>query len=108
MPVVPHEGHGYNGIIRQVRVVRGSMTFRVECRPAFNYAWTRMKSNSRGGVKFHSKNLHLRWLLTFRSNKKRRRRGRVHSNEGESTSFELQSLSDEDMGKPLGLSAGKP
>ncbi len=29
---------GYHGIIRRVRAVRGNMTFRLECVPAFNYA----------------------------------------------------------------------
>ena len=39
MPVgVPENGHGYHQLIRRVRVVRGEMTFRVECTPAFDYA----------------------------------------------------------------------
>ena len=39
MPVgVPEEGHGYHQLIRRVRVVRGEMTFRMECAPAFDYA----------------------------------------------------------------------
>jgi GH15 family glucan-1,4-alpha-glucosidase len=32
------EGHGHHQLIRRVSVVRGSMPFRMECRPAFNYA----------------------------------------------------------------------
>ena len=32
-----HEAH-YHGLIRRVQVARGAMTFRLECRPAFNYA----------------------------------------------------------------------
>jgi GH15 family glucan-1,4-alpha-glucosidase len=31
-------GHGYHRLIRQVRVVRGSMAFHLEVQPAFNYA----------------------------------------------------------------------
>ena len=39
MPVgVPENGHGYHQLIRRVRVVRGEMSFRVECSPAFDYA----------------------------------------------------------------------
>lgn len=39
MPVgVPANGHGYHQLIRRVRVVRGEMTFRMECTPAFDYA----------------------------------------------------------------------
>ena len=39
MPVgVPENGHGYHQLIRRVRVVRGEMTFRMECTPAFDYA----------------------------------------------------------------------
>ena len=32
------EQHGHNELIRRVNVVRGSMPFRMECFPAFNYA----------------------------------------------------------------------
>ena len=39
MPVdVPADGHGYHQLIRRVRVVRGEMSFRMECFPAFDYA----------------------------------------------------------------------
>jgi GH15 family glucan-1,4-alpha-glucosidase len=39
MPVgVPDNGHGYHQLVRRVRVVRGEMSFRVECSPAFDYA----------------------------------------------------------------------
>ncbi|MGI8860503.1 MAG: glycoside hydrolase family 15 protein [Rubrobacteraceae bacterium] len=39
MPVgIPDNGHGYHQLIRRVRVVRGEMSFRVECSPAFDYA----------------------------------------------------------------------
>lgn len=38
MPVgEPRDGAGFHGLIRQVKVVRGEMSFRVECAPAFNY-----------------------------------------------------------------------
>jgi len=39
MPVgAAREDDGYHRLIRRVSVVRGSLTFRVECQPAFNYA----------------------------------------------------------------------
>ena len=39
MPVGVSEGEqGYHQLIRRVNVVRGTMTFRMECDPAFNYA----------------------------------------------------------------------
>ena len=39
MPVGVSEGeHGYHQLIRRVIAVRGTMTFRMECCPAFNYA----------------------------------------------------------------------
>ncbi|MCA1718459.1 MAG: glycoside hydrolase family 15 protein [Actinobacteria bacterium] len=39
MPVgVPENGHGHHQLIRRVKVVRGEMSFRMECFPAFDYA----------------------------------------------------------------------
>ena len=39
MPVGVREGEqGYHHLVRRVNVVRGAMTFRMECFPAFNYA----------------------------------------------------------------------
>ena len=39
MPVGVAEGeHGFHHLVRRVSVVRGTMTFRLECHPAFNYA----------------------------------------------------------------------
>ena len=39
MPVGQADGEiGYHQLIRRVHVVRGSMTFQMECQPAFNYA----------------------------------------------------------------------
>ncbi len=51
---------GYHRLIRRINVVRGSMQFRIECRPAFNYARdlheTRLGPE---GVTFHSSDLSL-------------------------------------------------
>jgi pentatricopeptide repeat protein len=39
MPVgAPENGHGHHQLIRRVKVVRGEMSFRMECFPAFDYA----------------------------------------------------------------------
>src|SRR5579884_276834 len=39
MPIgAPRDHEGYHGLVRRVKVVRGSMKFRMECFPAFNYA----------------------------------------------------------------------
>jgi len=39
MPVgLPHDDPGRHQIVRRVQAVRGEMTFRLECRPAFNFA----------------------------------------------------------------------
>lgn len=39
MPVGEHQArHNHNELIRRVNVVRGTMTFKMECFPAFNYA----------------------------------------------------------------------
>ena len=45
MPVgTAGEGKGHHQLVRRVNVVRGSVTFRMECRPAFNYARDRHKT----------------------------------------------------------------
>jgi GH15 family glucan-1,4-alpha-glucosidase len=59
MPVVPG-GHGYDGLIRSVKVIRGSLKFRVECTPAFNYARGPHEVHmTRHGARFHSRELEL-------------------------------------------------
>jgi len=47
-------------LIRRVKTVRGSMRFRMECRPAFNYARSRHETKIlAGGAKFNSRALHI-------------------------------------------------
>ena len=60
MPVgAPRDG-GFHGLIRQVKVVRGRMTFVVECFPAFNYARdSHTVEIGRGGAIFRSPSLTL-------------------------------------------------
>ncbi len=91
MPVAPQEGHGYDGIIRQLKVVRGEMKFRAECQPAFNYARDSHEIEfQKGGVNFHSRKLTLRLASRV---KWRRQEGALVSEftlkAGESRTFEL-------------------
>ena len=45
MPVGFQAGEGHrNGLIRRVQAIRGTMDFRIECHPAFNYARTAHKT----------------------------------------------------------------
>lgn len=61
MPVAARGGHGYDGIVRVVKVIRGEMKFRAECKPAFNYARDSHEIDfQKGGVNFHSRKLDLR------------------------------------------------
>jgi GH15 family glucan-1,4-alpha-glucosidase len=47
-------------LIRRVKMLRGSMRFRVECHPAFNYARDRHTTRvTREGAHFHAPELHL-------------------------------------------------
>ncbi len=61
MPVgVPANGHGYHQLIRRVRVVRGEMTFRMECTPAFDYARAEHETEiTAEGACFHAPQLNL-------------------------------------------------
>jgi len=62
MPVGAHSADcSQHGLIRRVQAIRGTMTFRLECRPAFNYGRDRhtITINSQGGI-FHSPTLTLR------------------------------------------------
>ena len=61
MPITPPaNGSGRHQLIRRVEVVRGEMTFRMECTPAFNYARDEHNTEiSAEGVSFHSPHLSL-------------------------------------------------
>jgi len=66
MPVgVSAEEPGYRWLVRQVRVVRGTMAFCLECSPAFNYARDPHQTViSPAGACFHSSSLSLE-LATY-------------------------------------------
>lgn len=61
MPVnVYKDGSGHHQVIRRVKVVRGTVTFRMECFPAFDYARAKHDTEvSKEGVCFHSPQLSL-------------------------------------------------
>ncbi len=62
MPVGVKETYvGYHGLIRRVQAIRGSVTFRLECYPAFNYARDTHKTTiTSDGVCFDANGLSLR------------------------------------------------
>jgi GH15 family glucan-1,4-alpha-glucosidase len=61
MPVsVRREQDGFHGLIRQLKMVRGKMDFRMECRPAFDYGRAEHTVEiDPNGAKFHSRGLSL-------------------------------------------------
>jgi GH15 family glucan-1,4-alpha-glucosidase len=67
MPIGAQEsGHKRHQIVRRVEVVRGTMTFRMECSPAFDYA--RKEHETRivpGGATFHTSDLSLGLTSSF-------------------------------------------
>ena len=95
MPLAaPASKSGYEGLIRTVKAVRGTMQFRMECHPAFNYARDNHTTEMvAGGVKFRSRCLQLG--LGSQVSLRRLRKGVVAEftlREGQSTSFHLQNL----------------
>ena len=88
------ERDGYHRLVRRINVVRGTMKFRIECRPAFNYARDPHETRvSRDGAAFHSPGLSLG--LTASIPLRRDARG-VHAevllSEGETTRFVLSEI----------------
>ena len=61
MPVGgPAEEHGHHQVVRRVNVVRGSLSFRMDCQPAFNYARDKHTTKiSAGGACFRSRGISL-------------------------------------------------
>jgi len=66
MPVDLDEGElGHHQLIRRVHVVRGTMTFRMECNPAFNYARDEHETSiMSGGAVFRSAKTYLQLSTT--------------------------------------------
>jgi GH15 family glucan-1,4-alpha-glucosidase len=99
MPIgVSDGGQGRHQIVRRVEVVRGTMTFRMECTPAFDYA--RQKHETRvvpGGATFRTSELSLGLASLFPLQKKDD--GAVAEftlQEEQSTVFVLRQIEDGD------------
>jgi GH15 family glucan-1,4-alpha-glucosidase len=85
---------GFHGIIRRVRVVRGSMKFRMECFPAFNYARDPHEIELvDGGAKIYSEHLNLALAASIPIHVEGSGvRAEFALKVGESASFELHGL----------------
>ena len=82
-------------LVRLVTVVRGSMKFRVDCRPAFNYAReAHQLSLAKAGATFHSPSMILRLSTTvpLRDDGKAGVTGQFILNSGESCVFLLHRI----------------
>jgi len=104
MPVdEPGPWHGQHQLVRHVTVARGSMHFRTECRPAFNYARDQHKVEiCPDGVSFHSPTFSLG--LSASVSLKEDGAGVVAEftlEEGQSAIFLLQEI-------PAGTGCGRP
>src|SRR5579872_574161 len=101
----PRDGMGFHGLIRRVRATRGTMKFRMECRPAFNYAQDRHEVEIvHGGAKFLSSLLD----LALASDVSLVRDGDSAAaeftlEEGQSASFELHDLESSGRHGQIGL-----
>jgi GH15 family glucan-1,4-alpha-glucosidase len=107
MPIgAPRDGRGFHGLIRHVRVVRGSMRFRMICQPAFDYAREPHTAEIvPGGVRFHTPRLAL--ALASDVPLERTGRGGVCAefvlDQQQAIDFELHELEPGSEG-PIGLS----
>ena len=106
MPIhMESEGHGSHQLVRRVGVVRGTLAFRLECRPAFNYARDEHRTVvSDDGALFHGPNINLG--LASRIAMKPEGNGVVAEfvlHEGQSATFILQDPEDRE-GSGLSLS----
>lgn len=97
------EGHGHHQLVRRVGVVRGTLVFRLECFPAFNYARDEHDTVvSEDGARFHGPNISLG--LASHISMKQEGSGVVAEfvlHEGQSATFILQ---DAEGGEGSGLS----
>jgi GH15 family glucan-1,4-alpha-glucosidase len=102
MPI-HRDPHHRRQLIRRVLVVRGQMSFRVECEPRFDYARDRHEVEVRDrGALFHSSILTL--ALSTNSPLDRRNDGVISVftlSEGESVTFSLEEVNGADIPPPL-------
>jgi GH15 family glucan-1,4-alpha-glucosidase len=104
MPVRTPAGSGCDWLVRRVRVVRGSVAFRMLCEPAFNYARDEHDTSiNAGGARFQTTDLSL--ALTSAVPLERRGAGVTAEfvlHEGESQSFILRPLEHDEVGEAFG------
>jgi GH15 family glucan-1,4-alpha-glucosidase len=106
MPIgAKREDQGYHGLIRRVKVVRGSMRFRMQCAPAFNYGRdAHTVEIVEGGARFRSPARDMALAADMALSECE---GGVEAeftlNESETASFELHGLDASSDGK-IGLS----
>ena len=104
MPVgISTEHPTYHGLIRQVKVERGSMTFSIECQPAFNYARDEHEiSVMESGACFHSPTLSLGLVTNIPLHQRGNGIiGKVTLKEGQTATFVLRELESGTCGLPL-------
>ena len=105
MPVdEPGPWHGEHQLIRHVRVARGTMKFRLECHPAFNFARDQHElAMCPDGVTFESPSLSLGLATTIALKQEGNRAvAEFTLNEDESAIFLLQEIAEgSGCGKPL-------
>ncbi len=90
--------HEFHRLIRRVRVLRGSMTFRMACFPAFDYGRTIHRTTiSENGAAFHSPQCHLGLLgkIPFKA-EGNGATAEFALNEGQSSIFALYEMESED------------
>jgi GH15 family glucan-1,4-alpha-glucosidase len=94
MPVGGEEDGGHHSLVRDLHVVRGRMTFDVDCSPAFDFARENHETTLvEGGAVFHSPKLSLG--LATHAPLERRGRGvasRLVLEEGQSAAFVLRGI----------------
>jgi GH15 family glucan-1,4-alpha-glucosidase len=104
MPVGESNEQPYRGLIRRVKVARGSMRFRLECVPAFNYGRDQHTVEIIAeGARFSSPNLRLGLASSIPLEKLSDNgvAGEFSLDEGQTQSFELHGLGDrEQIGLP--------
>ncbi len=106
MPLGAHrDGNGYHGLIRLVRVVRGTMQFRMECCPAFNYARDQHETViEQGGAKFFSPGINMALAASMPLQRDDCKVvGEFTLSEGERAGFDLHSLSSRDADEKIGV-----
>jgi GH15 family glucan-1,4-alpha-glucosidase len=93
----------YHGLVRQVRVERGTMIFKVACFPAFNYARDRHDVVlTESGAAFRSNNLNLGLATDIPLRQKDSGvYAEVSLSEGQTATFVLRQLEDGACGLPL-------